>query len=48
MNKTEWTRLLIKQLASGHSNVVKCNEARDWLAGKDPPIQWEPRAKEDR
>jgi hypothetical protein len=46
MTKEEWTKKLIVQLASGHGNVVQCQSAKDWLAGKAPPLDddWEPQA----
>ena len=46
MDKEQWTRRLITNLASGHMNDVIRKEASDWLQGFDPPIDddWEPKA----
>lgn len=48
MTKEEWTKKLIVNLASGHSNFIVMREAKDWLSGKEPPIDddWKPSAKE--
>jgi hypothetical protein len=47
MTKEEWTRKIIKNLASGHFSFVVMDEAKDWLAGKEPPVDdgWSPSAK---
>jgi hypothetical protein len=48
MTRDEWARKLLVRMASGHSNVVYCQQAKDYLAGKNPPIEddWQPSAKE--
>ena len=47
MTREEWLRKLMIKLASGHMNVNTMNEAKDWLAGKEPPVDvdWKPSAK---
>ena len=47
MTRDEWARKLIVKMASGHTNCVQMNEAKDYLAGKEPPLpdDWEPKAK---
>ena len=47
MTKEEWTRVIIVNLASGHLNASVMREAKDWLAGKEPPVDddWSPTAK---
>ena len=48
MTKDEWTRKIILNLASGHTNFTVMKDARNWLAGKEPPIDddWKPGAVE--
>ena len=43
----EWARSLILKLATGHSGWSSISEARDFLAGKEPPIKWAPRAVDE-
>lgn len=47
MTRDEWTRKLMIFFAGGHQSDYLAQQARDWLAGKDPPVadDWEPTAK---
>jgi len=47
MKKDDWTRKLITKLASGHMNNSAMREASNWLQGKEPPKNWEPKAKKE-
>ncbi len=47
MTRDEWARKLFVKLASGHMNGSIRGEAQDYLAGKQPPESWEPKAKKE-
>lgn len=44
MTKEQWVEKLIKHLASGHTSWPVMEQARNYLAGKEPPEDWEPKA----
>lgn len=47
MTKEQWTRKIITNFASGHCNMPAMKEAKNWLAGLEPPNEdgWAPSAK---
>lgn len=45
MTRAEWAEELIKKLATGYGIWPWIQEARDYLAGKEPPVRWEPKEK---
>jgi len=49
MTREEWARKLLKKMASGHCSDFHNQQARDYLAGKEPPMDdgWKPTAKSD-
>lgn len=45
MTREEWAEAIIKKYATGFGCWPEIQEARDWLAGKEPPVKWVPKDK---
>lgn len=45
MTREQWAERIIRNYATGFSVWPEIAEARDFLAGKAPPVEWKPRDK---